>query len=611
MSCPTYPPYSSVPPGPPPSTVPAAYVDHLCLLAAQAQGAAVENERLRAKLTQKQLAEEAYRTVLAQSDGHTYSPGKNGTFVHLMNRTVERAFHVHPMPPMTSPPYYLIAISQETGWLFIKEADYFNDKVLLTALQERPGVEVDLIQSQRQTAALLRTAISQKLQPLTLSCYAGWTKVEGNEFSFRVFPGFKACLPGIVTQLPTELSPVSPSSAALAAEQLWPQFRPVSDQGDRCLLFLWFHAAALSSMLMKLGHRIPLALCLFTEDLAASQYLTRLFHWSADVPLSLDSKPVKFSQMVLLEKDKPLLIRDAYQTADASVNAAVLRSALTSGTVLWKNGIESLELPLQALPTLLSGAASTLSCSPDCLTLDLSAAGFDTSAWDYFSVREERLYGYLSAFLRFTQEHASKLVEALDSGWRQSMFYLDGTLNDNCLKTLGILLGLADFLSAFFEFCSPSVPPVSFEAQDWSDQLVEGLRQTTYKEDNWDLAGQFLQVARSHLVDGQLCASPVEVRKEQLPEDVVFCDEHTLSFTAPAFCRICRQLGQSRPTVLRALSEAGLMFGRPVNSATVMTRISIWDKFGVRRNLSVYRLVRSAFDLPGDPLLLEEESHEH
>ena len=143
------PQYPSAPLGPPPSTVPAAYVDHLCLLAAQAQGAAVENERLRAKLTQKQLAEEAYRTVLAQSDGHTYTPGRNGTFIHLMNRTVERAFHVHPMPPMTSPPYYLIAISQETGWLFIKEADYFNDKVLLTALQERPGVEVDLIQSQR------------------------------------------------------------------------------------------------------------------------------------------------------------------------------------------------------------------------------------------------------------------------------------------------------------------------------------------------------------------------------------------------------------------------------------------------------------------------------
>ena len=137
------------------------------------------------------------------------------------------------------------------------------------------------------------------------------------------------------------------------------------------------------------------------------------------------------------------------------------------------------------------------------------------------------------------------------------------------------------------------------------------MRQTTAKEDNWDLADQFVQVARSHLVNGQLYTSPVEVRKEPLPEMVVFYDERTLSFTTPAFCRICRQLGQSRPAVLRALREAGMMFGRPVNSATAMTRISIWDKFGVRRNLSVYRLVRSAFDLPGDPLLLEEESHEH
>ena len=608
MSCPTYPPYSSGPPGPSPATVPAAYVDHLCLLAAQAQGAAVENERLRAKLTQKQLAEEAYRTVLAQSDGHTYTPGKNGTFIHLLNRIVVEAFHVRPKPPMTSRPFYLIGLSQETGWLCLDEADYFNDKAFLTALQERPGVEVYPVQSQRQTAALLRTAISQKLQPLALSCYAGWRKLESGEFTFCVFPGFKTCLPGIVSQQPVELSPVSPPSAALAAEQLWPQFRPVSDQGNRCLLFLWFHAAALTSLLGQLGHHIPLSLCLFTENLAVTQYLVRLFQWSADLPLELDSTPAMFSKAILLKKDVPLLIQDTYRTPDASVNASVLRSALTSGTVLWKNGTESLELPLQALPTLLSGAASTLSCSPDCLALDLSAAGFDTSAWDHISIGEERLYGYLSAFLGFTQEHVSKLIEALNSGRRQSMLYLDGTLNDNCLKTLGVLLGLADFLRDFFEFCSPSVPPVSFESQNWSDQLVEGLRQTTDKEDNWDLAGQFLQVARSHLVNGQLCTSPVEVRKEQLPEGVVFYDERTLSFTAPAFCRICRQLGQSRPAVLRALSEAGLMFGRPVNSATVMTRISIWDKFGARRNVPVYRIVRSAFDLPGDPLLLEEKS---
>ena len=605
------PQYSFMPPGLPPSTVPAAYVDHLCLLAAQAQGAAVENERLRAKLTQKQLAEEAYRTVLAQSDGHTYTPGKNGTFIHLLNRIVVEAFHVRPKPPMTSRPFYLIGLSQETGWLCLNEADYFNDKAFLTALQERPGVEVYPVQSQRQTAALLRTAISQKLQPLALSCYAGWRKLESGEFTFCVFPGFKTCLPSIVPQQPVELSPVSPPSAALAAEQLWPQFRPVSDQGDRCLLFLWFHAAALTYLLGQLGHHIPLSLCLFTENLAVTQYLVRLFQWSADLPLELDSTPAMFSKAILLKKDVPLLIQDTYRTPDASVNASVLRSALASGTVHWRNGKQDLELPLQALPTLLSGAASTLSCSPRCLILDLPAAGFDVSAWDHISLREERLYGYLSVFLRFTQEHVSKLIEALDSGRRQSMLYLDGTLNDNCLGTLGVLLGLADFLSDFFEFCSPSVPPVSFEAQDWSDQLVEGLRQTTAKEDNWDLADQFVQVARSHLVNGQLYTSPVEVRKEPLPEMVVFYDERTLSFTTPAFCRICRQLGQSRPAVLRALREAGMMFGRPVNSATAMTRISIWDKFGVRRNLSVYRLVRSAFDLPGDPLLLEEESHEH
>ena len=81
----------------------------------------------------------------------------------------------------------------------------------------------------------------------------------------------------------------------------------------------------------------------------------------------------------------------------------------------------------------------------------------------------------------------------------------------------------------------------------------------------------------------------------------------SLYFKRPAFQAVCSRLGQSCPVVLHALSEAGLLLGKPTNATTFQTRFTITNVAGVSRVEKGYRLPRSAFDQLGDPLVFHFE----
>ena len=87
---------------------------------------------------------------------------------------------------------------------------------------------------------------------------------------------------------------------------------------------------------------------------------------------------------------------------------------------------------------------------------------------------------------------------------------------------------------------------------------------------------------------------------------MVYFDEGSLYFTPAALKTVCQQLGYSRPVVLRALSNAGLLRGSRINQTTAMTRIQLWNVHGIPQPTAVYRLRRDAFERLGEPLLLDE-----
>lgn len=141
-------------------------------------------------------------------------------------------------------------------------------------------------------------------------------------------------------------------------------------------------------------------------------------------------------------------------------------------------------------------------------------------------------------------------------------------------------------------------------AEVWLRELLE---QTFDKLlDCGDLAAQFVAVARLMLTNGALSPCPVKYSEEP-SGGTIYYDETTLGFTAPALNAVCQRLGQSRPVVLHALREAGLLLGKRINSGTLLTRISVWNSYGIPQTERVYKLPRSAFDQLGDPLVFAGE----
>ena len=53
------------------------------------------------------------------------------------------------------------------------------------------------------------------------------------------------------------------------------------------------------------------------------------------------------------------------------------------------------------------------------------------------------------------------------------------------------------------------------------------------------------------------------------------------------------------------MKKEGLLAGAPANSETRMTRISVYNVYGVRETVYVYKVKRSTFEAFGDPLQLE------
>lgn len=578
--------------------------------AAQDRAAAmVETDRLQRRLVEKEAREFAYRSAM-EADDCIITWSETGKPVRLLNRRIEWAVHFLPQPPFSGKAVYLVklcGVAQEAVW---GEQEFQNDAAFLQVLRELPGVQVGFVRSTKRTAMLLRQAISARIQVVVPAFWGGWLQTEIGTYNFYRLNSCVTHSDGVrLETLSGTVSAQSPAVTATAAQQFGRFLAVVRGPRIQRLLTAWLHTAALSTLLDQLGYPMPLALCLFTADPGWLAFLKELFSWYGDRPVSLDEPPAAFSKGVLHRKDQPLVVLDQHRTKNAAANSVLLTDVLANRQVPWPLGKQSEFFPLQALPVILTSAASALSCSPAVVVLEVSPGDLDTSActtkprsgW-------EMLWGHLQSFIGWTTDHVEHLAEVLECS-RQCAYQLAGdAMAEDYVQALGVLLGIDAFLREFFCDCGGSVLVPEDKEDEWRDWLLALLEQTSEKElDYTDLADQFIAVARSQLLNGALRPCPTEYRL--LPDsDIVFFDDRSLGFTAEAFRQVCRQLSQSRPMVLQALRQAGLLQGRPVNATTGLTRISIWNPYGIRETRQVYKLPREAFDQLGEPLIFAEET---
>lgn len=571
----------------------------------------LRNWQLQQQTARRQMAEEAYSNTAVSNNDCTYTVGKSNNALLLMNAAIVQAFHVIPEPPFALPEFYCIRLSSMERALILDAEHYGSDRELLTAFRECPGVEVYIRRSAKNTAELLRTAVSHVVQRVHVDYYAGWGSSGDGNFHFTSFAGLTPHQSSQRNPVIAEPVPLQSSAAATATavRKFCPVFSPVRDIGIRWLIFLWFHAAALYSLLEQLLDPLPLGLSLFTAgDTDCATYLKALLNWYGDSPISLNLSRAQFNDSILSRKDQPLFILDEYRSTNSKANAAAFAEILITRQITWGHQRRQRCLPLPALPVILSDHASSLSCMPEAFLMELTRDKFDREVWAEKSGLLQYQQDYLTAFLTYTEANLDTLKSALRRQGRDVMTKPTAeSLNESCRQLLGILSTLDEFLAAFYRDTDPESIPLLWDRQDerW-DCLLTLLKQTSERGLAHASAAQdFIDVTRSHIRAGHLTPIPMSGEGRSAGYPVVYFDQAFLCFSSNAFQRICQAITRSRPDVLRALEEEGLLAGTPANSETRMTRISVYNVYGVREHVYVYKLKRSAFEVFGDPLQLE------
>lgn len=565
----------------------------------------IENDRLRAHLARKTLAEEAYTTVGCTS-GRTFTVDKSGRMVELMNTEILSAEHLFLKAPFTPTEFYSIRLAGIEQEIKIDVQDFYRDQQLLQTFQEIPGVRVRFCRTVKLTAALLREAIAQRTKAVELPFYAGWIQDQEHGTNFWIFDDGSTHIHD--GEMPMGISALIETPAATmsaAAHRFWKEVGLDLTQFDHWLLAMAFHIAALSSLLPQLGHPFPLAVCVLAENAASQAWLKQWFSWFGDTPLWLSFPPAVFSKNLLCRKDEPLLIVDERSGDCAATNATRLEEVLASRLLPWKRGRDEQYLPLQALPVILSSSASSFTTNPDCITLELPT---NLSCAMSSDANGTVKFEYIAAFNQFTAGRINRLQWLLNRTVKRAFRYTEALeLTENCIIACGILLAINSFVQEFRAFCGLKTTSPIGSCPDINDWLFGLLEQTSEKQLNCgNLASQFLAIARSMLIGEKLSPCPIEYSTK--PDgDVVYFDENSLGFTTSAMNTICRNLGQSRPLVLRALAEADLLEGKPVNSSTLLTRISVWNVHGIRKTERVYLFSRAVFNELGEPLTFKGE----
>ena len=565
---------------------------------AQLAQAEVENQRLRDQEARRQQREEAYRDLWNRSDG-LFTSGKSGQTIQLLNHGIVRALRIVFQPPFEVQTRFYIEFEGCDRPLSLEERDYRTSPTLLHALQELPGLEVTLVGSVKRTADLLRQAFARQMRTMAPPYYGGWLKSHTGQWCYHILPPFSTHFDVQIFWRLIELSPLSPSASVVAVKRLQNLLGAVQEPHIRWFLLTWMSCAALTTPLNEWGLSMPLTLCVFSDSPKWSRFLRSLLSWFSDAPLSLSLPPKTFAREVLRRKDQPLVILDRqHRTPAAASNASFLDEVLASRQIPWKSGKDFASAPLNSCPVVLTPAASSLSFGPASLVLELDDAllALPDEPEEPWPI----LRAYLQVFIPYCVERQDQLQTVLREQVAQATRDYGDELDEDCALAFGLFQGLTSFLQGLLRLLHVD----SDLPEDWSEWLFDLLRRTTEQSlDPGDLAEQFVAVARSLLLNGQLAACPTDYFALPSSPATVFVTETSLYFKRPAFQAVCSRLGQSCPVVLHALSEAGLLLGKPTNATTFQTRFTITNVAGVSRVEKGYCLPRDAFDWLGDPLV--------
>ena len=547
---------------------------------------AVEVERLKQQQHMKMLKEEAYTNTFINGKG-TYTTTESGRYVELLDTAITSAFQLIPHGPVEHPVRYGLEFRGHKRLIILDRSDYLDDKLLIHNIQTA-GIRVTTRRSLRTTAALIRHCISAVLVTVRADFYGGW-KISDQGPVFLRFQKFSSHQGPQYLEVAQPTAEVTPVAATIVVKQFSQMLHAIRSPDLRWLLFAWFHASFLFSLLRPSESALPLGLCLYTQEPLILQWMERLFCWYDDPIINLDDRPVAFSKAMWHRKDQPAVLIDHHQTENACRNTLLLEEILATMMVAWKDGRRETTIPLQASVVVLCDTVSSLCCSPKFLTLDIQAEDLDLNLCRRQLEQAPVHYDYLQALASYTTAHWSQLQEFLRQGQTQAA---DFATTADILTEAGTLLGVVRFAETFCRFYGEDDMPalvnrgMTLEAiQALFDQMAPSISRI-------DAAYQFCRIAQRCMAAGIFSICDTDRDDSDGSSLVVYLIGEDYGFPSAAFRAICRYMSQSTPVIAQALSEAGFLRGKQTNKTTVQTRIPVTNVSGIHRYVGVYRIAQ-------------------
>ena len=575
---------------------------------------AVHAQRAEDKIEQMKKFDNGFQAALYYGDTETFVLSNHGHPVKLMSFRIIRACRLEKVDDGDKEivQYALSFNVPDLPALFIDESVYNNDRLFIEKLQEHTRREVFRRPSQKRSAEIIRSVVAKILEKYVLQCFAGWIK-DGSSIVYLHFPmdeGLFSTHQGkhsLVYPRRPDMAGQTPEIRACAADSFCRHYVAIHDMVARSIFFLYGHLGMISSLLPEFDHRLHGALYIHCPNPQILDSVKMLFQFFHDAPLDLSQPVDVFEQELWERKDETTLVMDRRTTDYAIHNCATLQSSISTGSFeMHGKGV----VLLRSLPVILSSTITDLATFPGCLTVDLSLDKIDLPEVDdeVDSLPADPFAGYRLDFISFVEKNLSLLRQDLRWGMRWAVAEVDEELSQTAAEMLGAFAGIEAFVRRFYHAMSQDALLDTIIPKGWLTDIPGPFLELSAKSDiGTDIAETFLATLRMNVSRLRRVYTRDTFHLNFPPKKarVIFTYGDDICISSAMVTELCQAMRFSRPTVLAALAEAGVLNGRQVNGSTYLTRVSVKRINGTSTPLQVLRIPLARLETFGEMGVLD------
>lgn len=524
-------------------------------------------------------------------------------FLHcVLDTDITEVYHITPHELHRAERRYLIAFGCCAEPLEITDAEFAVKGTLIDKITRHTKMEVKLLVSKNHTAELLRQVILKNVREIPVRFYFGWVKVRG-EWVFNLDRDTthsyrNADLEEMLAGKPA-LPVKTVTEELMAGKQMAHLFGTITNPEIRTVVCLWFHTAVLNTLVKNYGYRIQMGLCFFSDDAGVLRRLEAILGCYGDKTIELSASKQAVSDQLRERKDQACLLRDRMV---AKGNDDLILEVINTGMIPIDKKREIAETELHGLITLLSNSVTKLNQSQHIAIVGVADTDFEKIPDAEMQNLKKYVNDYLRGFCGYVGRNLANLEKHLAGGMDRAHEHGEN-LSQEAMVLLGVLLGVSDMVRDYVAQLAPNEElrgaMECAMCHGRIDTLVQALESSSEMGCNCDdLVDCFQGVVAAMICQDRFDSR--QIRDNMLREGcakgkvgITYSDESYICFTREAFRAVCEACGVSVPVMGKALREAGFLKGTAVNAETYLTRVTIWDAFGMPKVKRVFKFDRA------------------